>query len=100
MTNTAIDLTGSTVCELDFGDDERLQVLVVPDGGWMQPADEALPEGSASTETDGALRVQLDEGVWMATVVLGRDLVQVRWRGDAESEHARAVVDGLLARDD
>lgn len=98
MTNTAIDLTGSTVCELDFGDDERLQVLVVPDGGWMQPADEALPEGSASTETDGALHVQLDEGVSMATVVLGRDLVQVRWRGDAESEHARAVVDGLLAR--
>lgn len=97
MTNTAIDLTGSTVCELDFGDDERIQVLVVPDGGWMQPADD-VTEGSASTETNGARRVRFADGSSMETFVLGGDLVQVRWHGDMESRHARTVVDGLLAR--
>jgi hypothetical protein len=98
MTNTAIDLTGSTVCELDFGADDRIQVLIVPGGGWMQPADDAVPEGFASTEMNGALRFQLDDGSSMETLALGRDLVQVRWHGDVESRHARTVVDGLLAR--
>ncbi|MBM7502764.1 hypothetical protein ACFPER_04735 [Agromyces aurantiacus] len=98
MTNTAVDLTGSTVCDLDFGDDDRIQVLVVPDGGWMQPADDAMIGGSASAERNGALRVHFDDGSSMDTLVVRGDLVQVRWRGAAESERARTLVDGLLAR--
>lgn len=98
MTNTAIDLTGSTVCELDFGDDEPIQVLVVPGGGWMQPADDTVTEGVGSTETEGARRVEFAPGSWMETLALGGDLVQVRWQGGRGSEHARTVVDGLLAR--
>ncbi|GAA1756380.1 hypothetical protein [Agromyces humatus] len=98
MTNTAIDLTGSTVCELDFGDDGRVQVLVVPGGGWMRHADDAVTEGSASTETSGARRLQFDDGSSMETLALGGDLVQVRWHGDVDSGHARTVVEGLLVR--
>ena len=98
MTNTAIDLTGSTVCELEFSDDGRVQVLVVPGGGWMQPADDAVPERSALTETSGARRLQFDDGSWLETLALGGDLVQVRWDGDMESRRARTVVDDLLAR--
>lgn len=98
MTNTAIDLTGSTVCELDFGDDDRIQVLVVPDGRWMQPADGAAIGGSAATETNGALRVRFDDGASMESLAVRGDLVQVRWDRATDSRHARTVVDGLLAR--
>ena len=98
MTNTAIDLTGSTVCELDFGGDDRIQVLVVPGGGWMQPAEDAVTAASASTEANGALRIRFDDGSSMDTLALAGDLVQVRWDGATESEHARTVIDGLLAR--
>lgn len=98
MTNTAIDLTGSTVCELDFGGDDRIQVLVVPGGGWMRPADAAVAGGTVATESDGALRVRFDDGASMETFAVGGDLVQVRWDGATDSRHARAVVDGLLAR--
>jgi hypothetical protein len=98
MTNTAIDLTGSTVCEFDFGDHDRIQVLVVPGGGWMQPADDAWADGSASTEANGSRRLQLDDGSRMETLAVGEDLVQVRWPGDVESERARTVVDALVAR--
>ena len=98
MTNTAIDLTGSTVCELDFRDDGRVQVLVVPGGGWMQSADDAAARRSASTEASGARRLQFDDGSSMETLAVGGDLVQVRWHGDMESGHARTVVDGLVAR--
>lgn len=97
MTNTAIDLTGSTVCELDFGDDERIQVLVVPDGGWMQPADDAVTGDSLSTEANGALRVRFDDGASMETFTVGGDLVNVRWDGAVDSRHAQTVVDGVLA---
>lgn len=97
MTNTAIDLTGSTVCELAFGNDGRVQVLVVPDGGWMPSADDAT-DGSVSTEASGAGRLQLDDGSWIETLAVGEDLLQVRWPGDMESERARTVVDALIAR--
>ncbi|MEI5583561.1 MULTISPECIES: hypothetical protein [unclassified Agromyces] len=98
MTNTAIDLTGSTACELALGNDGRVQVLVVPGGGWMPSAVEALTDGSASTEASGARRLQLHDGSWIETVSVGKDLVQVRWPGDLESERARTVVDALVAR--
>ena len=98
MTNTAIDLTGSTVCVLAFGDGGLVQVLVVPSGGWMPSADDALTDGSASTEANGARRLQLDDGSWMETLAVGEDLVQVRWPGDMESERAGTVVDALVAR--
>ena len=98
MTNTGIDLTGSTVCELGLGDVGRVQVLVVPGGGWMPSAHDALTEGSASTEANGARRLELDDGSWMETLAVGEDLVQVRWPGDMEPERAEAVVDALVAR--
>ena len=86
------------MCELEFSDDGRVQVLVVPGGGWMQPADDAVPERSALTETSGARRLQFDDGSWLETLALGGDLVQVRWDGDMESRHVRTVVEDLLAR--
>lgn len=98
MTNTAVDLTGSTVCELDFDDGDRVQVLVVPGGGWLQPAADAVTGGSVSTGTNGALRVRFEDGSFMETSVSGGDLVQVRWDGATDSRHARTVVEGLRAR--
>jgi hypothetical protein len=85
MTNTAIDLVGSTVCTLDFGD-ARIELLVVQGGRWMVP------------ETDGAHRIRFDDGTMMESLAVADDLVQVRWDGAAGSRHAPAVVEFLVAR--
>ena len=97
MTNSAIDLTGSTVCELVFGDDARIQVLVVPGGGWMASPHDAA-DGAAPPNEGPTKRIRLDDGSTLQSFTHGRHLVQLRWAGSANDRRAATIAELIVAR--